>query len=107
MNILISILDWIGQEDVNGNECEQSVFATDFRSQHSFRELISWGISGSASGYLSPDIDINLSWDSGKLISNSDNFQILDRLEIKFLHLVLYLYQELLLQPLNSLLYLY
>jgi len=56
--------------------CDQVDFFTDYRKQHSFRELISWGVSGSAGGGLSSDIDINLSWDSDILNSNSDNFKM-------------------------------
>ena len=68
--------EWLGQEDENGNICNQIKFASDFRSQHSFRELISWGIGGSTSGDIPPDVQINLSWNSNKLNSTSDNFQM-------------------------------
>ena len=68
--------EWYGQEDENGNTNEQTNFYTDYRKQHSFQEVINWGIKGSTSGGLSSDIDINLSWDSNKLNSTSDNFQM-------------------------------
>lgn len=68
--------EWLGQEDENGNTCDQTKFSTDYRKQHSFRELINWGVLGSAGGGLSSDIDINISWDSNKLNSTSDNFQM-------------------------------
>jgi len=77
--------DWNGTIDAHHpvNEdsttnfcCAQFEFKSDYRKQHSFRELTSWGIKGSTGGGLSSDIDINLSWDSGKLISNSDSFKI-------------------------------
>jgi len=85
--------DWIGEE--NGNICNCDIncqnndydepginagcsdkFASDHRSQHSFRELISWGITGSTSSGIPSDIQIDLSWDSEKLISNSDYFKM-------------------------------
>jgi len=75
-NINFYHLDWFGLTDINGNTIVEYEFSSDFRSQHSFRELISWPISGSTGGGLSPDIDINISWDSGKLMSNSDNFKM-------------------------------
>ncbi|RMZ50009.1 T9SS C-terminal target domain-containing protein [Candidatus Marinimicrobia bacterium PRS2] len=75
-NINFYQLDWFGQEDENGNVCNQIEFSTNFRSQHSIRELTSWGIKGSTGGGLSSDIDINLSWDSDILNSTSDNFKI-------------------------------
>ncbi|MBC8256564.1 MAG: T9SS type A sorting domain-containing protein [Candidatus Marinimicrobia bacterium] len=76
-NINFYHLDWFGQTDINGNSNElEYEFSSDFRNQHSFRELTSWGIKGSTGGGLSSDIDINLSWDLGKLMSNSDNFNM-------------------------------
>jgi hypothetical protein len=71
-NINFYQLDWFGEEDENGNVCNQIKFSTNFRSQHSFRELTQWGISGSTSSGIDPDIQVNLSWDSEKLISNLD-----------------------------------
>jgi len=68
--------EWLGQEDGNSNVCNQYEFATDYRSQHSFRELTSWGIRGYTGGGLLSDIDINLNWDSNKLNSASNNFQM-------------------------------
>jgi len=85
--------DWIGAENGNICNCDPNCqcdvcdepginagcsdkFVSDHRRQHSFRELTQWGISGSTGGGLSPDIPITLSWDSGKLISNPDNFQM-------------------------------
>jgi len=75
-NINFYQLDWFGQEDENGNICDQVEFSTNFRSQHSFRELTQWGIKGGTGGGLSSDIDINLSWDSDILNSTSDNFKM-------------------------------
>ena len=68
--------EWLGQEDGNGNVCNQSEFATDFRNQHSISEITSWGIRGSTGNGLSPNISIELSWDSNKLNSTSSNFQM-------------------------------
>ena len=75
-NINFYQLDWFGQEDENGNVCNQIEFSTNFRSQHSFRELTQWGIKGGTGGGLSSDIGINLSWDSEKLNTNSPNFKM-------------------------------
>ena len=74
--------EWFGEIDENGNSCNKVEFASDFRSQHSFRELSSWGIKGSIGGDISSDIPINLSWDSSILSSNSDNFNMFFVLEI-------------------------
>jgi len=49
-NINFYQLDWFGQEDENGNVCNQIEFSSDYRKQHSFRKLISWGVSGRGGG---------------------------------------------------------
>jgi len=88
-NIHFYHYDWIGAENSNICNCDPNCqnpdydypginagcsdkFVSDHRSQHSYRELISWGISGSTSSGIDPDIQVNLSWDSEKLISNFD-----------------------------------
>ena len=68
--------EWLGQEDENGNICNQTNFSTDYRKQHSFRKLTAWGLRGSTGNGLSPNISIELSWDSNKLNSTSSNFQM-------------------------------
>ena len=75
-NINFHHLDWYGLEDANGNTCDQIDFATDFRKQHSFRELTSWGIKGSIGGDIPLDTPVNIIWDSGILLSSSTNFKI-------------------------------
>jgi len=75
-NINFYQLDWFGQEDENGNVCNQIEFSTNFRSQHSISELTSWGIRGSIGGGLSSDIPIKLSWESSIIDSSSNNFQM-------------------------------
>ena len=74
-NIHFYHLDWYGQKDKNGIVCNQYEFSTDFRSQHSFRELTSWGIRGSTSAGIPSDVQINLSWDATALDIGFDNFQ--------------------------------
>ena len=75
-NIHFFHFDWFGQIDINGVVCDGTAFSTDFRNQHSISELTSWGIRGSTGNGLSSDTDINLSWDSNKLNSASNNFQM-------------------------------
>ena len=74
-NINFYHLDWFGTVDQNQNTCSDIEFSTDFRSQYSYSELVTWGILGSTFD-LPPDKKITLKWDSEKLYSSSDNFKI-------------------------------
>ncbi len=75
-NIHFFHLDWYGQQDQNGNICNQIAFSTDFRSIHQSYDLLSWGIRGSTGGGLSLDIPLILSWDSEALDSLSSDYEL-------------------------------
>ncbi len=75
-NINFFHLDWVGQQDANGNFCDQPEFSTDFRSIHQSYDLLSWGIQGSTGGGLSLDVPITLSWDSEALDSLSSEYEL-------------------------------
>ena len=75
-NIHFFHLDWYGQQDQNGNICDQIAFSTDFRSIHQSYDLLSWGIRGSTGGGLSLDIPLILSWDSEALDSLSSDYEL-------------------------------
>ena len=75
-NIHFFHLDWYGQQDQNGNICNQIAFSTDFRSIHQSYDLLSWGIRGSTGGGLSLDIPLNLSWDPEALDSLSSDYEL-------------------------------
>jgi len=83
--------DWIGAENGNICNCDPNCqnddynepgfnagcsdkFASDHRSQHSFRELTQWDIKVRWSDIS--DVAINLKWEPDSLITNSSNFKM-------------------------------
>ena len=68
--------EWMGQQDENGNVCDQFEFSTDFRSIHPNYDLSIWGIRGLTGGGLSLNIPINLSWDPTALDSLSNGYEL-------------------------------
>lgn len=75
-NIHFFHLDWYGQQDANGNSCDQTEFSTDFRSIHPNYDLSVWGIRGSTGGGLSSDIPLTISWDIEALDSLSSEYEL-------------------------------
>ena len=68
--------EWMGTQDVNDNTCNQTNFATDFRSIHQNYDLLSWGIRGYTGNGLPYDIPINLSWDTAAVDNLSDDYEL-------------------------------
>ena len=75
-NIHFFHLDWYGQQDENGNICNQTNFSSDFRSIHQNYDLQSWGIRGNTGGGLPTNIPLTLSWDSEALDSLSSDYEL-------------------------------
>ena len=64
-------LDWIGQIDTNGVECEIPTFSSDYRSIHPPSDLQTWNITGSCAEEVSNSIgSTEYYWDDDSL--NSD-----------------------------------